>query len=227
MARRKPISRSWSASSKMSTRKSWQSSLSPEFSMWSIRRPGVAIRTAGGDLCRAACSDLTLVPPTTHCTPKSVPWKVKSVRASSAVCSASSRVGDRHKTAIWPLGGGLRTSPVSTAGMRKPSVFPVPVLALATTSEPDRQGSMVCACTFVIVTYLNAFEIACLVGVETPSRSSNRSSVTASSVEEEVRDAIMSTEGFAAGGRRPRAGCDESAMAAPAATASTARASRC
>mmetsp|Transcript_144764 Transcript_144764/g.403378 ORF Transcript_144764/g.403378 Transcript_144764/m.403378 type:complete len:461 (+) Transcript_144764:707-2089(+) len=188
---RKPMSKSRSASSKTSTRRCSQRCAKPEFSRWSFRRPGVATRTAGGgDPLSRLFSVLMLVPPTTHWTPRLELWKVRSTRASFAVCWASSRVGASTSTPMWPFGGGLRTR-LSIAGMRKPRVFPVPVFALAITSTPERQGWMVCACTLVIVVYLKTSAMARLVCGETSCRSSKRSPVMASIVVEEVRGAAF------------------------------------
>ena len=65
IAGRKPMSSSWSASSKMSTCTALKACSMPCPSSRSTRRPGVATRMAGGRWARAETSAETLVPPTT------------------------------------------------------------------------------------------------------------------------------------------------------------------
>mmetsp|Transcript_29845 Transcript_29845/g.75557 ORF Transcript_29845/g.75557 Transcript_29845/m.75557 type:complete len:208 (-) Transcript_29845:230-853(-) len=149
MAGRKPMSRSWSASSKM-RHLSWEHSwASPEFSRWSLSLPGVATSREGG-LLKPWMSLFMLVPPTMHITVM-VRCICTTILASSSICCASSLVGDMMRTEM-PLTGGSRIT-CSTAGMRKESVLPVPVLALARRSTPVRATGIDCCCTIVIVWY--------------------------------------------------------------------------
>lgn len=78
-------------------------------------------------------------------------WNLDSASASTAICVASSLVGETIRIPIlFPLPTG-RASSASNAGIRKPSVFPVPVFALQTRSFPWRAGGTARAWTSVQV----------------------------------------------------------------------------
>jgi len=66
MAGLKPMSKSWSASSKINTRSCLTMASRPPFWNRSLSLPGVATRTKGALSRSFLMSDLTLVPPTTH-----------------------------------------------------------------------------------------------------------------------------------------------------------------
>jgi len=95
--------------------------------------------------CSIRTSDLIFVPPTTTAVVRAGLWKVMSCSASSRICDASSRVGEMASARTPPPVAGF--SSTSIVGSRKAMVFPVPVLALAMTSKPERMTGSVCACT--------------------------------------------------------------------------------
>mmetsp|Transcript_64590 Transcript_64590/g.154114 ORF Transcript_64590/g.154114 Transcript_64590/m.154114 type:complete len:228 (-) Transcript_64590:458-1141(-) len=81
IAGRKPMSSSWSASSKIMHRRFEHSLSSPEFSRWSLSRPGVATSIAGWSR-KPVLSLFMLVPPTTTIT-LTPWWNLTRRRASS------------------------------------------------------------------------------------------------------------------------------------------------
>jgi hypothetical protein len=99
----------------------------------------VAIRKSHREVPSLFRSALMLVPPYTHCTSYGF-WKVRRASHSFAICSASSRVGDSTRTETVPEGGtcGERRS-ASMAGIRKPMVLPVPVLAWGARGVDERK----------------------------------------------------------------------------------------
>ena len=97
------------------------------------------------------------MPPTTRATVCSELERM--ARNACSTCMASSRVGSR----ISACAAGPRAEDVcsiSTMGMRKPSVLPVPVCAVASTSRPARAGGMQPACTGVGISNLLALSRA-------------------------------------------------------------------
>ena len=76
---------------------------------------------------------------------------------------ASSRVGSRISACAAGAACG-RFCSISTIGIRKPSVLPVPVCAVASTSRPSRAGGMQPACTGVGVSNLLALSRAMRAG---------------------------------------------------------------
>ena len=151
---RKPRSSSWSASSMTSTHSAVSISRTPTVLFrWSSSRPGVATRTTGGPCWNDEASLAMLVPPSTVITLLGDTNLSRSL-ASSAVCVASSLVGDSTRIgqhAAADDGGRLSTR--CSAGNRKPIVLPVPVRALATTSlsAGSMQTGMASCCTRVIL----------------------------------------------------------------------------
>mmetsp|Transcript_12178 Transcript_12178/g.36722 ORF Transcript_12178/g.36722 Transcript_12178/m.36722 type:complete len:219 (+) Transcript_12178:435-1091(+) len=144
-----PLPMSWSASSSTRTcMRCSRSQNSGSSSMCSCRRPGVETRTSQGCEVRARRSLRMSDPPKTLCTPR--PWGASRVRASSAICRASSRVGVTTTAPMPPPTFDSRYLSFSAMGIRKASVFPVPVLALMMASAPPRISGSACACTSVM-----------------------------------------------------------------------------
>mmetsp|Transcript_10903 Transcript_10903/g.31954 ORF Transcript_10903/g.31954 Transcript_10903/m.31954 type:complete len:393 (+) Transcript_10903:775-1953(+) len=150
IAGRKPMSRSWSASSKTSARRLPSKGCSPLFVRWSSRRPGVATRTRGACCLKDLVSAFMFVPPSMVIVRCSGMKRSKALD-SSAVCIASSRVGERQRTLIGPL---ERSESVAwSAGSKKARVLPVPVFAFAITSTPVRQVGIASCWTLVMHWY--------------------------------------------------------------------------
>ncbi len=140
MAGLKPMSsmRSTSSSTRIST---WLSltSLRPRKSS---RRPGVATMSRAPRRMLSSCGP-SAKPPTT-----SAVGKLISCAQACCTCIASSRVGSRM-SALATLVCDFCSC--SMMGMRKLSVLPVPVCAVANTSRPSRAGGMAPTCTGVRV----------------------------------------------------------------------------
>mmetsp|Transcript_12118 Transcript_12118/g.18640 ORF Transcript_12118/g.18640 Transcript_12118/m.18640 type:complete len:201 (-) Transcript_12118:251-853(-) len=186
MEGRKPMSSSWSHSSITSTRRPAQAPRNPAVSSSSSAssRPGVATTMSGVRRRRAAASLDIFVPPTTVCSPRS--WNFSSCLASSAICWASSRVGEMTSAETRPRRAAAGAAKMrSIAGRRKPRVLPVPVLAFASTSLPCRETGRVCACTRVIRSYPSTSASARCVPTASGA-SANLTSVSCPSVVLEV-----------------------------------------
>mmetsp|Transcript_30032 Transcript_30032/g.77641 ORF Transcript_30032/g.77641 Transcript_30032/m.77641 type:complete len:254 (-) Transcript_30032:37-798(-) len=126
-----PISsrRSASSSTRVARSSRWKDWL---LRRWSISRPGVATTISGAERSVAACT-ASERPPTTSATRVSVNWPRRSTM--ECTCTASSRVGARISTAGPPA--GVAPMLACSAGSRKPSVLPEPVLATAMRSAPE------------------------------------------------------------------------------------------
>mmetsp|Transcript_7803 Transcript_7803/g.12174 ORF Transcript_7803/g.12174 Transcript_7803/m.12174 type:complete len:222 (-) Transcript_7803:251-916(-) len=185
MEGRKPMSSSWSHSSRMRHWRPAQASRKPGvFSRWSSSRPGVATRMSGVRRLKLDTSLVIFVPPNTTCNPRS--WNFSSCLASSAICWASSRVGEMTSAETRPRRAAAGAAKMrSIAGRRKPRVLPVPVLAFASTSLPCRETGRVCACTRVIRSYPSTSASARCVPTASGA-SANLTSVSCPSVVLEV-----------------------------------------
>src|ERR1017187_10183642 len=78
----------------------------------------------------------------------------RMTRKALSTCMASSRVGSRISACAAFM--SLVFCSISTIGIRNPSVLPVPVCAVASTSRPSRAGGMQPICTGVGITKLLA-----------------------------------------------------------------------
>ena len=109
----------------------------------SSSRPGVATisRAPWRIVCSCVLSD---IPPTTSAAVWS--WLERMARKAFSTCMASSRVG-RTISACAPRPSTFCS--ISTMGIKKLSVLPVPVCAVASTSRPLSAGGIASACTGV------------------------------------------------------------------------------
>mmetsp|Transcript_20660 Transcript_20660/g.52706 ORF Transcript_20660/g.52706 Transcript_20660/m.52706 type:complete len:220 (-) Transcript_20660:961-1620(-) len=150
IASRKPMSSSWSASSRQTMARFSRRGLKPlVLSKWSCKRPGVATRMSIGLRASSPWSPLMLVPPKKHAEPN-CGWYLSRSLASSEIWEASSRVGESTMAPTAPPTPPGRPRISSMMGTRKASVLPVPVRARARTSCLASIGPMVAACTMVM-----------------------------------------------------------------------------
>mmetsp|Transcript_26681 Transcript_26681/g.76982 ORF Transcript_26681/g.76982 Transcript_26681/m.76982 type:complete len:207 (-) Transcript_26681:284-904(-) len=139
----KPISKSTSASSNISTSSSL-TSMSSYRPITSSRRPGVATTISEPCLTKAFRSSDTgrLAPPTSRSGSGREQCLHRSV-ATTCVCLASSRVGEMMRPPICRfLRRDVRRRIISMVGMRKASVLPDPVTAWTHTSLLVRKSGM-------------------------------------------------------------------------------------
>ena len=140
MSGRKPMSSMRSASSR--TNISTRSRYTTPCDIRSIRRPGVAM-TVSAPFCRAFTCGNCETPPNT--TAKGSPVYFENVAVFSAVCAASSRVGERMSArgcpASWLVASGwLLVVPANSLlriGSMNAAVLPVPVWAQPMRSRPS------------------------------------------------------------------------------------------
>ncbi len=154
MAGLKPMSSMRSTSS--STRISIWLSLTSLRPRKSSRRPGVATISRAPRRMLSSCGP-SAMPPTT-----SAMGRLTSCAHACCTCIASSRVGSRIRApAVLTWAFCSR----SMMGIRKLSVLPVPVCAVANTSRPSSAGGIAPTCTGVGVTKF-ALASRCLSAAE-------------------------------------------------------------
>ena len=135
----KPSSKSRSASSRTNVVRPGASTLLYGSVKRSFNRPGVATRIWHPSRCVFRNISRLLFPPTATCTIKSV--ALQSFEASTAICSANSRVGEMMIARMsegraleyrcLSASSGLFLRMFWIVGRRNPIVFPVPVFACA------------------------------------------------------------------------------------------------
>ena len=143
-----------SASSRSSTALSARQT--PLHASSSSSRPGVATSTAAPPPsarscglietppCTAAMRGGTPLPPASACSARLIAMNV------SAVCVASSRVGDSTSACTWlPRRRGALSASRCSSGRAKAAVLPDPVSASTQQSAPARIAGIACACTRV------------------------------------------------------------------------------